>query len=161
MRAVLRASLELDPIAKDAISPQSGRTGVKIGERIIPRSEGSIRRTRFAPGRAERPEAARRATATALLMLRSYENLLGRGEEKPLPSAEALAEAKWRLRGLPLEEAKKLADALVRGRLAGTTRGSVLVLVPMKEHPPELPEGDRPFTHPTHWPAFVLVGAPR
>src|ERR1019366_1255467 len=137
------------------ISPQSGRTGVKIGERITPRSEGSILRTRFAPGRAERPEAARRATATAFLMLRSYENLLGRDEKKPMPRSGA---KRW-LRGPPLEEAEELTDALVRAKPTGTTRGSVLALGPTKEQPPELqPATGRSRT--PDWAAFVLVGDP-
>ena len=89
-------------------------------------------------------------------MLRSYENLLGRDEKKPMPRSGA---KRW-LRGLPLEEAEELTDALVRAKPTGTTHGSVLALVPTKEQPPELPEGDRPFAHPTHWPAFVLVGTP-
>src|SRR5262249_26051104 len=44
--------------------------------------------------------------ATALLMARFYQNLLGKrpGLETPLPKAEALAEAKRWLRGLTAEE---------------------------------------------------------
>jgi CHAT domain-containing protein len=55
-------------------------------------------------------------TATALLMTRFYQNLLGKrpGLEKPMPKAQALNEAKKWLRELSLEEAKQLAAGMVQ-----------------------------------------------
>src|SRR5262249_59483808 len=52
-------------------------------------------------------------TATALLMVRFYENLLGKakGLKAPMGRAEALAEAKRWLRELPRKDAEKLALA--------------------------------------------------
>jgi CHAT domain-containing protein len=97
-------------------------------------------------------------TASALLMVRFYENLLGsRKGTKPLGRAVALDEARRWLRALPRKDAEGLAAHLDRGTLRGT-------VVPLK--PPgtarrtELPEGDRPFAHPFFWAAFVLVGDP-
>jgi hypothetical protein len=100
--------------------------------------------------------------ATALLMHRFYANLLGRrpGLSKPLPRAEALAEAKEWLRGLSREEALKQAAGL----MAGVTRGKGRKRLPLL---PELPragetggKGERPYAHPYYWAAFVLVGNP-
>jgi CHAT domain-containing protein len=98
-------------------------------------------------------------TATALLMERFYQNLLGRraGLKGPLPKAAALAEAKAWLRDLKGEEV--LAQA---GRLTES--------VPRGKRParPRLPappagsgaKGDPPYAHPYYWSAFVLVGDP-
>jgi tetratricopeptide (TPR) repeat protein len=88
-------------------------------------------------------------TATALLMTRFYQNLLGKrdGLAKPLPKAEALREAKAWLRGLSAEEASRRVTSLpsaVRGeRVKAPASGSV-----------------RPYEHPTYWAAFVLFGDP-
>jgi CHAT domain-containing protein len=81
-------------------------------------------------------------TATALLMVRFYENLLGKrkGLKKALEKAEALAEAKKWLRELSRKEAERLATA---------ERKAV-----------RMPPGDRPFAHPYYWAAFVLIGDP-
>jgi CHAT domain-containing protein/tetratricopeptide (TPR) repeat protein len=101
-------------------------------------------------------------TATALLMLRFYENLLGARKDlkAALPRAEALAEAKAWLRGLPRADAEGLASALRGGKLSDTrTRGRVVELN-VKEGPGRLPEGDRPYSHPFFWAPFVLVGDP-
>ena len=104
-------------------------------------------------------------TATALLMTRFYENLLGRfaesrtlaghifGPGKPMPKAEALREAKQWLRGLTAEQVRascatydlSLPTALARGEPG-----------PMK--PVEPP--DHPFEHPYFWSAFILMGDP-
>jgi tetratricopeptide (TPR) repeat protein len=101
-------------------------------------------------------------TATALLMLRFYENLLGKGSRagrKPLPRAEALAEARRWLRELPRKDLDPLATALFAGKLSDTRRGSIVVLKPAQKKPP-LPAGARPYAHPAYWAAFVLIGDP-
>jgi CHAT domain-containing protein len=103
-------------------------------------------------------------TATALLMLRFYENLLGAQARKdlqgPLPRAEALAEARRWLRQLPRRDRDALAAALRGDRLSGTvTRGSV-VEADGPERPAPRPAEGRPYAHPFYWAAFVLVGDP-
>jgi tetratricopeptide (TPR) repeat protein len=97
-------------------------------------------------------------SATALLMVRFYENLLGkRRGTKPLGRAVALKEAKDWLRRLPREEAEKLVASLASGRL----RGSLVAVPPVAgDKPPVLPAGDRPYEHPYYWAAFILVGDP-
>ena len=87
--------------------------------------------------------------ATALLMARFYQNLLGKREglSKPMPKAEALDEAKRWLRTLP--------DKQVDAELAVIERGKKVPLVePRKVH------SERPFKHPYYWAAFILVGNP-
>src|SRR5262249_36577684 len=99
-------------------------------------------------------------TATALLMERFYQNLLGRRAELkgPLPKAAALAEAKAWLRGLDAPAAARLAAAW-----AAADRGSK----PRRPQPPRAaaspasaPGAGRPYDHPYYWAAFVLVGDP-
>jgi CHAT domain-containing protein len=98
-------------------------------------------------------------TATALLMIRFYENLLGKraGLKQGMKRAEALAEAKKWLRELPRKQAGELAAQYTGGVLRGT-EGDARPLV--KGQPVQLPEGERPFAHPFYWAAFVLVGDP-
>jgi CHAT domain-containing protein/tetratricopeptide (TPR) repeat protein len=98
-------------------------------------------------------------TATALLMVRFYENFLGKraGLKRGLARAEALAEAKKWLAGLKRKRAEALAAKLSGGVLRGS-EGDERPLV--KGKPARLPEGDRPFAHPFYWAAFVLVGDP-
>jgi CHAT domain-containing protein len=100
-------------------------------------------------------------TATALLMQRFYADLLGArpGLSRPLPKAEALAEAKAWLRGLSPDEVTALAARLSEGEPRGTgaTRRKPVARTA------GVPAGagrDRPFAHPFYWAAFVLVGDP-
>jgi CHAT domain-containing protein len=82
--------------------------------------------------------------ATALLMTRFYQNLLGArpGLKEPLPKLAALTEARQWLRDLPRKEALASLQALG-------------LAVPEKEL-----QGARPFAHPHFWAAFILIGDP-
>jgi CHAT domain-containing protein len=98
-------------------------------------------------------------TATALLMTRFYENLLGKraGLDRPMTRAEALREAKEWLQGLTDDE--------VEAALASVERGKVRPLVPAPGRPkdaaaPAPPSAPRRFEHPYYWAAFILVGDP-
>jgi CHAT domain-containing protein len=96
-------------------------------------------------------------TATALLMERFYQNLLGKrqGLDKPMAKAAALAEAKTWLRNLPREEAMRRAASVN----AGVDRGKRPQLPPGKgTSAAAAMRSDRPFAHPYYWAAFVLVG---
>jgi CHAT domain-containing protein len=91
--------------------------------------------------------------AAALLMVRFYENLLGKrkGLNKALGRAEALAEAKKWLSGLSRKEAESRMASLARGM----PRGKFNAPLPnVKVNRP----GDRPFSQPRYWAAFVLLG---
>ena len=86
--------------------------------------------------------------ATSLLMIRFYENLLGKrkGLKQPMKKAEALQEAKEWLRNLTEDEIKQLIKglpSLPRGRK------------PLKEAKPP-----KSFAHPHYWAAFILIGDP-
>jgi hypothetical protein len=98
-------------------------------------------------------------TATALLMTRFYQDLLGKrdGLKAALPKAEALREAKQWLRALPRAEAEALAGRLARGavRAAEEPKGPAAPAAA-----PALPTGDAPFAHPRYWAAFILIGDP-
>ncbi len=91
--------------------------------------------------------------ATALLMVRFYQNLLGKrdGLTKPLPKAEALAEAKRWLRGLSRAEVERLVKALPNGTRLGKA----------KDPGPVVTAAARPFAHPYYWSAFILIGDPQ
>jgi CHAT domain-containing protein len=101
--------------------------------------------------------------ATALLMTRFYQNLLGKrpGLSRPMPKAEALDEAKRWLRELTVEAAGT--------ELATLTRGTVRPLVVVVEADGPAPRaaasaprlaGVRPYTHPYYWASFILIGDP-
>jgi CHAT domain-containing protein len=95
--------------------------------------------------------------ATTLLMVRFYENLLGKRQgARPMGRAQALDEARRWLRGLDRQRAALLAGGLGRGKLRGTEEE--VPALAGKE--PALPAGDKPFAHPAYWAAFVLVGDP-
>jgi CHAT domain-containing protein/tetratricopeptide (TPR) repeat protein len=92
--------------------------------------------------------------ATALLMARFYENLLGtpEGTVKPTSKAEALAEAKRWLRRLGPEEVRLLTkDLPTRG-----TRGRV-----EPRAKADSPAAVASYEHPYYWSGFILVGDPR
>jgi hypothetical protein len=97
--------------------------------------------------------------ATALLMLRFYENLLGKRKNlaQPLGRAEALQEATTWLRMLPRKEAETLVASLTHGEIRGTLRPALKRKPDAKA---KVPPGDRPYAHPYYWAAFVLVGDP-
>src|SRR5262249_37601991 len=99
--------------------------------------------------------------ATALLMTRFYQNLLGKraGQSQPMPKSAALDEAKRWLRGLTVEE--------VGGELAAGDRGTVRPLVdgadgpaPREASASPQPVGVRPYAHPYYWASFILIGDP-
>jgi CHAT domain-containing protein len=92
--------------------------------------------------------------ATALLMTRFYENLLGTPDnpQARLSKAEALAEAKRWLRGLSVEEVRQLSQDLpARG-----TRGRFAPAKPGTE-----PAAPPRFEHPYYWAGFILIGDPQ
>jgi CHAT domain-containing protein len=98
--------------------------------------------------------------ATALMMTRFYQNLLGKRSDlsKAMPKAEALQEAKRWLRNLTVEQ--------IEGELAGLERGEVRPLArekgaPARKEAPALNASSiKPYDHPYYWAAFVLVGDP-
>ncbi len=100
-------------------------------------------------------------TATALLMRRFYQNLLGKrdGLDKPLPKAEALREAKDWLRDLRRSELEELAGKLAEG-VVRAKEEPLAQNPPRKAARPALPAGDRPFAHPRYWAPFILIGDP-
>jgi CHAT domain-containing protein len=89
--------------------------------------------------------------ATALLMTRFYQNLLGKREglTNPMPKAVALDEAKRWLRGLRADQ--------VEGELSALARGTERRKGPAVSRKPESP---RSFEHPYYWAAFILIGNP-
>jgi CHAT domain-containing protein len=88
--------------------------------------------------------------ATALLMTRFYQNFLGKrpGLDRPLPKAEALAEAKAWLRGLTSKDVDRELAQLPRGTVVERPAGPT----PAEVHP---------YAHPHYWAAFILIGDPQ
>jgi tetratricopeptide (TPR) repeat protein len=84
--------------------------------------------------------------ATALLMGRFYQNLLGKrpGLSAPMTKAEALREAKQWLRQLSLKEIQQ--EAAVRGEEKAADR------------PTSVSGGVHPYADPYYWAAFILIG---
>jgi CHAT domain-containing protein len=99
--------------------------------------------------------------ATALLMERFYQNLLGKREglKQPMGKAASLAEAKSWLRGLSREEAVKREAQLSKGVVRGKGRKELPLLPAVPEATVNVKE-DRPYAHPYYWGAFVLIGDP-
>jgi tetratricopeptide (TPR) repeat protein len=100
-------------------------------------------------------------TATALLMARFYQNLLGKrdGLKAPLPKAEALHEAKRWLRTLPRAEVEALAGQLAKGSVRADEEPD-RPAPPREASRPAVPAGETPFAHPRFWAAFILIGDP-
>jgi tetratricopeptide (TPR) repeat protein len=95
--------------------------------------------------------------ATALLMSRFYENLLGKREglTKPMGKAVALDEAKRWLRNLSGEEAAVLTAKISNGVARGARGKNVDLKVVATET-----KDAKPFAHPKFWAAFILIGDP-
>ncbi|MCK4342733.1 MAG: CHAT domain-containing protein [Phycisphaerae bacterium] len=92
--------------------------------------------------------------ATKLLMIRFYQNMLGRYDQprgrfaagEPMPKVGALREAKCWLRELTWSEANAEKSKLQRGKVVSRSD-------------PSLPNDDRPFEHPYYWAGFILIGS--
>jgi CHAT domain-containing protein len=99
--------------------------------------------------------------ATALLMERFYQNLLGRRPDLkgPLPKAQALAEAQAWLRTLPRAEALRQTARLSGGVARGKGRPA-RPLLPLVPEPAPGEAEQHPYSHPYYWAAFVLIGDP-
>jgi CHAT domain-containing protein len=96
--------------------------------------------------------------ATALLMIRFYENLLGKREglKQAMGRLEALREAQQWLRELPRGERDRLAEKLGKGMLqTKVLKGTEPI--PNEE---QQEKGGRPYAHPKYWAAFILFGDP-
>ncbi|MBX3443694.1 MAG: CHAT domain-containing protein [Planctomyces sp.] len=101
--------------------------------------------------------------SAVLLMTRFYQNLLGArpGLSGPMPKAEALADAKRWLRELPIDEARAIFDEAAAGvdrRHRGELEAEIAE--PDVDAGQAAVDAERPFAHPRHWAAFVLIGDP-
>jgi CHAT domain-containing protein len=85
--------------------------------------------------------------ATALLMTRFYQNMLGtrEGMDRPLRKSDALREAKQWLREMSARQVGTELEKISRG-------------VPRSKEGDPVP--GRPFEHPYYWAAFILIGNP-
>jgi CHAT domain-containing protein len=99
--------------------------------------------------------------ATALLMTRFYQNLLGQrpGLSQPLPKAAALDEAKRWLRNLTVDEIGTELAALERGTVRPLAKADGPA--PRDGSSSPQPPGVRPYAHPYYWASFLLIGDPR
>jgi CHAT domain-containing protein len=99
--------------------------------------------------------------ATALLMSRFYQNLLGQrpGLSQPLPKAAALDEAKRWLRELTVEEVGSELAVLERGTVRPLAKADA-PSPPDASSAPKKPIGARPYAHPYYWASFILIGDP-
>ena len=109
-------------------------------------------------------------TATALLMTRFYENLLGvfkesrelpnrsYGSGEAMPKAEALREAKVWLRNLPRSEAERACQTIGLDELHVPRGGPALPPGEKVTATASGPAVDRPYSHPFYWAAFILIG---
>ena len=99
-------------------------------------------------------------TATAFLMQRFYQNLLGQyGESRglyapacPMSKAEALREAKCWLRNLTAGQVRELAAPLPGGDVRGVVRERPAAGDSLSLH--------RPYAPPYYWAGFILIGDP-
>jgi CHAT domain-containing protein len=100
--------------------------------------------------------------ATALLMTRFYQNLLGKrpGSSQPMPKAEALDQAKRWLWELTVDEAGTELAALERGTVRPLV-DEVNGPAPRAASSSPQPAGVRPYAHPYYWASFILIGDPR
>jgi Tfp pilus assembly protein PilF len=98
--------------------------------------------------------------ATALLMTRFYQNLLGKwpGLSRPMPKAAALDEARRWLRGLTADEVGSELAALDRGEVRPLAKDSGGAAPGGPPAPG--PAAVRPYAHPHYWAAFILIGSP-
>ena len=99
-------------------------------------------------------------TATALLMSRFYESLLGKrdGLARPMGKAAALEEAKRWLQNLTAEEALTLMAKISNG-VARDARGKNVELKVITDTKVRAKEA-KPFAHPKYWAVFILIGDP-
>jgi CHAT domain-containing protein len=97
-------------------------------------------------------------TATALLMQRFYQNILGKlpGLKAPMPRADGLWEAKQWLRQFSRSERDAYAASLGKGALRAVEKSSKPIVAAASSHKSDAP----PYAHPYYWAAFVLFGDP-
>ncbi len=100
--------------------------------------------------------------ATSLLMIRFYQNLLGKrtGLSKPIPKAEGLDEAKRWLRSLTADQTDRELAALSRGDVRQPAKVEKRTVAGAGTSPATKSSGRHPYDHPHFWAAFVLVGDP-
>jgi CHAT domain-containing protein/Tfp pilus assembly protein PilF len=97
-------------------------------------------------------------TATALLMQRFYQNLLGQrpGLSQPMRKIDALREAKSWLKNLSTKDALE-ATATLKDGIDRGTRGEITIKERKKA---DGPAESKPYSHPQYWSAFILIGDP-
>jgi tetratricopeptide (TPR) repeat protein len=100
--------------------------------------------------------------ASALLMVRFYQNWLGKrpGLDRPMSKAEALREAKEWLRELTFEQADAETRKLPGGEGIDETQRSERSERPRAGAAAKEIPSARPFAHPHYWAGFILIGDP-